>query len=166
MANQENETNTSASAPKQAPAKGQMSKGSIYLIVGVLAVALLVTLGMQIARGGLASDTPAVKITSYGEVVAALPLDTDHRQTIECDEGVNTVVVEGGTVHIEDADCAGGDCMRQGTITESGQLLVCLPHQLIVEIVPAERSQFQDPSVYTGNEQVGSGESSLDVVSR
>lgn len=149
-----NETTTTEVAERK---KGEMSKGSIFFIVGALAIALLVTLTMQILRSGEAANQLGVKVTSYGEVVAALPLETDGRQTIECADGVNTIVVEGGSVHIEDADCAGGDCMKQGSINGTGQLLVCLPHQLIVEIVPAQRNEFQTPSVYTGNEQVGAG---------
>ena len=151
--------------PSQAPGKTQRSAiGSFLVIASVLAAALVAMLVMQVVQGGDASSGPVAKVTSYGEVVAQLPLDKDSRQVVVCDEGTNTVVVEDGAVHIEDADCSGGDCMKQGAIDQPGNLLVCLPHQLIVEIVPAERAGSREPSVYTGREQVGADD--IDVVAR
>ena len=106
------------------------------------------------------------RVTSHDEVVAVLPLSQDVRHVVECEEGANTVVVQNGGVHIEDADCKGGDCMKQGVIYDQGRLLVCLPHKLIVEIVPSS-ADSSTPSVYTGEEPVGSsGASDIDVVVR
>lgn len=140
-------------------------KGSILLIAGVLLGALLGSMFMQLIRPHAAGELVA-RVTSHDEVVTVLPLSQEARQVVECEEGVNTVVVQDGGVHIEDADCKGGDCMKQGTIHDQGRLLVCLPHKLIVEIVPSD-GKTSSPSVYTGEELVGSSEApDIDAVVR
>ena len=129
-------------------------RGSIIVVAVLLAVAAAIALAVNFFQP--ASNTSLmVKVTIYGEVVDLFPLDTNLRQTYVTDDGKNTVVIQDGKVHIEDADCAGGDCMRQGEIGQTGRLLVCLPHQLIVEIVSPDGSSA--PSQYTGNEAVGDG---------
>lgn len=133
--------------------------GTIVAIVALLGIALVAFLVMQILSPPAKGEMVA-KVTVYGEVQSMMPLSKDDRQVFVTDEGTNVVVVEGGSVHIEDADCPGGDCMKQGTIDSPSQLLVCLPHQLIVEIVPSDGNTA--PSVYTGNEKVGSDD--IDVV--
>ena len=140
------------------------SRGSVVVIAVLLAVALALAVFFQLSQPP-AQGALVAKVTQDSAVVATLPLDQNTRQTFTCEEGVNTVVVEAGAVHIEDADCAGGDCMKQGTIDAQGRLLVCLPHKLIVEIVPANDDTA--PSVYTGEEVVGSSDAAgIDVVAQ
>ena len=52
--------------------------------------------------------------------------------------GANTVVVEGGSVRMDAADCPHGDCLRQRPITRPGEQIICLPHELWIEIVPED----------------------------
>lgn len=137
-------------------AKQHMRRGSLISMSVLIAFALLGWLAVQHFGAAPEGSALAAKVTQDGAVVATLPLSENARQTFTCDEGVNTVVVQDGAVHIEDADCKGGDCMKQGTIDSTGRLLVCLPHKLIVEVVPLEGEGASAPSVYTGEELVGS----------
>ncbi len=145
--------------------KHSTRKGSILLIAAVMLGALLGSMFMQLVRPHATGELVA-RVTSHDEVVAVLPLSQEARQVVECEEGANTVVVQGEGVHIENANCKGGDCMKQGTIYDQGRLLVCLPHRLIVEIVPLDGSP-DTPSVYTGEELVGSSSApDIDAVAR
>ena len=36
------------------------------------------------------------------------------------------------------ADCPDGYCIRQGKITGKGQVIVCLPHRLVLEVTGEE----------------------------
>lgn len=126
--------------------------GALVVLAAVLGVVF--ALGAGPSEGGLVA-----KVTVDGQVEATLPLNQSAREVVETDEGTNTVVVENESVHIEDADCRGHDCMKQGTISRKGQMLVCLPHKLIVEIVSTSNTA---PSAYTGSEAVGE----YDAVSR
>lgn len=133
--------------------------------MGLLLLALLGFALTQLMQAGGSGELVA-RVTSHDEVVAVMPLSQDAQYVVECEEGVNTVVVKDGGVHIEDADCKGHDCMKQGTIDSQGRLLVCLPHKLIVEIVPSDGG-INTPSVYTGEELVGSSTAAdIDIITR
>lgn len=110
-----------------------------FIIVGViLVVAIVGFAGVKLY--GAHNSADIVKITGPDGLLVELPLDEDTRYVVETDLGTNTVVVENATVHIEDADCKNHDCMDQGTITMPGQQLICLPHELVVQIVPGDSS--------------------------
>lgn len=142
--------------------------GSALVVAALLLVALVGGLFVQCSGQAGGEAALVAKVTHNSEVVAVLPLDQNTRQVIESDDGsLNTVVVQDGGVHIEDANCAGGDCMKQGTIDSVGRLLVCLPHKLIVEIEAADSSAQATPSAYTGEEAVGQEDApDIDVVTR
>jgi hypothetical protein len=126
------------------------------LIVGLLVLSLLawaVTSASGGVLAGFAGTSEAwergllVRVSSSDGRVYELPLGqgegedegqvegAEERLVIETSLGSNTVVVHEGRVFVEEADCPGGDCLRQGGISRPGQTIVCLPHRLVVEIV-------------------------------
>lgn len=52
----------------------------------------------------------------------------------------NVVSIRDGTVRMEEANCAGQECVRQGEISKSGESIICLPHQIVVEITAGHSS--------------------------
>ena len=58
-----------------------------------------------------------------------------------------TVRVENGSVRITDADCPDRYCVRMGSIDSPGQMLVCLPNQIVVRIVGTGETEV-DAVVY------------------
>lgn len=103
------------------------------IIVTVIVVVALVILGVRIQKGS--QDGNVVYVTGADGFHKTFDLDEDTRYTVTTDLGVNTIVIENGTVHIEDADCPDKLCEQQGTIDSPGQTLICLPHELVVEIL-------------------------------
>ncbi len=73
-------------------------------------------------------------VTVGGETVCRLPLRTDITETVTTKGGFNTVVIQKGACYISSADCRDGICIHRGRISKTGESIVCLPHQLIVEI--------------------------------
>lgn len=72
-----------------------------------------------------------------GKFYKNIPLSSSNvEQTfiIETDHGNNTVVVKGDTIQIIEADCHDDLCVKQGIISKIGQSIICLPHELIIEI--------------------------------
>ena len=49
-------------------------------------------------------------------------------------KGTNKILIRDNTVKIIDADCKDELCIKQGEISKVSQTLVCLPHELIIEI--------------------------------
>ena len=94
---------------------------------------------------GLRSETAAhVEVTVGAAPAVVLPLEHDGSYPIG---GHLTVVIESGSVRIEDADCPDRFCVRMGAIRSPGQMLVCLPNQIVVRIVGTGETEV-DALVY------------------
>lgn len=102
--------------------------GMVLLIAGILALAL---------RLPKTESENTLKITVDGETYGTYSLAQDQTVKIETDHGTNTLVIENGSVHMEEADCPDGYCKRQGTISRVNETIVCLPHKLVVEVESA-----------------------------
>ena len=64
-----------------------------------------------------------------------LSLSEDSTTTVKTSLGTNVVEVRDSAVFVSSADCDNHDCMRQGSIDAPGRQIICLPHQLWIEIV-------------------------------
>lgn len=60
--------------------------------------------------------------------------ETETYEYVSEDGHRNVIVREGTEVKMIDASCPDQLCVRQGTITDAGETIVCLPHRLIVEV--------------------------------
>ena len=92
---------------------------------GILALCLLLT--------GRSGGEVQVRVT--GEIVGTYQLNKDQTITIEGVGGSNLLVIENGTAAITEADCPDALCVNKGKISRAGQSIVCLPHQVVVEVV-------------------------------
>lgn len=77
-----------------------------------------------------------------GETVAVLPLNVDAELALQPGKGfagdsdsANTVAVEDGRVCVSYADCPDRVCVRTGWVRYDGEMIVCLPHRLIVTVI-------------------------------
>ena len=105
-------------------------KKDFILIISVLLLAVAL-LGIQKAYG---SSGNTVTVTVNHKVYGTFSLDQDKTIQIKNEYGMNIVRIQNHEVWMEEADCPDGYCMEQGHISHSHQILVCLPHKLVVEI--------------------------------
>lgn len=75
-----------------------------------------------------------VVITVDGKEYGAYPINIDKKIDVKTDLGHNVVVIEGGKVYIEEADCPDGYCINQGKTDSASKSLICLPHKLVVSV--------------------------------
>lgn len=52
----------------------------------------------------------------------------------EADGGYNLIEISGKRIRIKEADCGDLICVQRGWISKKGETIVCLPHQLVIEI--------------------------------
>lgn len=84
----------------------------------------------------LRSPGGTVQVRVAGAVTAGYPLDVDASYTITgANGGTNLLVIEDRAARIEEASCPDGVCVHTGRIRRNGQSIVCLPNQVVVEIV-------------------------------
>lgn len=115
-----------------------MPKKKDFVLIGVLLVIALIGLGVThlLQRQSGASVT----ITVAGKTYGTYPLNQSKVIEISDDLGYNKVVIENGSVHMEDADCPDQYCVEHAAIHASHETIICLPHELVVEITGGEVS--------------------------
>ena len=65
-----------------------------------------------------------------GKITATLPLKENTILTLDKIK----IVVNGGKVWVEDADCPDKICEKTGKIYKKGQAIVCLPNKIVVRV--------------------------------
>jgi hypothetical protein len=82
-------------------------------------------------------DNRYVKISIDGELYKTYSLDgtLDKKITIDTDNGSNVIHIEEGLVYMEESTCPDKTCIKQGVIEKPGEIIVCLPNKVIVEII-------------------------------
>ncbi|MBQ9370138.1 MAG: NusG domain II-containing protein [Clostridia bacterium] len=95
----------------------------IVLVLALLAAALYMILAPTQGR--------SAEIYVDGTLVATVRLD--HQERIDL-LGL-TVVVEEGSIHVEDADCPDKICERMGKISKAGETIICLPNRVVIKIL-------------------------------
>lgn len=83
-----------------------------------------------------------VQITVAGEVTERLPLSEDTVYQIEGVGGTNTLMIVDGEVKMTDADCPDALCVRAHGIRHTGEQIICLPHQVICEVIGDEPQEL------------------------
>ena len=118
-----------------------MKKKDIILGIGIITVALLMLLFMQINRG---EEGDRIQVTLDGKVYGTYSLEKD--QVIEIEEGsfYNKICVEDGKAYMEEANCPDGYCEEQGKISRHTQTIVCLPHKLVVEVLESDNGKKEN----------------------
>jgi len=107
-------------------------KKDIILIGAFVAAGLIIGLILLLTgRQGL-----YVQVRVSGEVIETFDLNTETEYEIKgADGGKNLLIIKDHAAWIEEADCPDGLCKNMGKISLSGQSVICLPHEVVVEIV-------------------------------
>lgn len=84
----------------------------------------------------------AVAVLSIdGKEQGGYRLDIDARIEIDNEYGQNTVVITDGRIYVECADCKDQICVEHAPIGCAHELIVCLPHRLVIEIKGGKEAQ-------------------------
>jgi len=110
---------------------GFIKKADILLLVLLLALGVL---SIVLTRTDNLSK-PQVEISIDGKVYKTVSLEKDQEITIDNEYGKNVVVIKDSKVYVKEANCAGGDCIEMNPISRGGQMIMCLPHKLLISIV-------------------------------
>ncbi|MEL7569986.1 MAG: NusG domain II-containing protein [Eubacteriaceae bacterium] len=113
-----------------------MKKGDKLIIIIVAAVALI-ALGITLITASDANNK-VVSITVDQKPYMTLPLNKDTTVTVSTQYGSNTVEVKDGSVKVISADCPDKICVHTKAAYKVGDIIVCLPHRLIITIEKAD----------------------------
>lgn len=115
-----------------------MKPGDLIIIVLLVFLSFLPVILFSMDSASSNAEHNTALISANGEVLHEMALmDDGETETYEhIDEAGhrNIIVREGTEVYMIDASCADQLCVRQGTISQNGETIVCLPHRVVVEV--------------------------------
>ena len=103
----------------------------VAAIVALLAVAVALWFYLPKTQSGELT----VVISTGGEEAERVKLNNFTETTVTHNGYTLRITADGSGVRVADSDCPTQDCVHTGTITRAGQSIVCLPHQVVVEVV-------------------------------
>lgn len=114
-----------------------IGKREIVLLAAVagIVIAGFLTTHFLFSSPGAVVEVAVVDEQSQKTILKTFSLTENTSYTIVTDAGTNQLVIQDGAVWISEADCPNQDCVRKGKISQSGELLVCLPHRVTVSIL-------------------------------
>jgi len=102
---------------------------SDVLIVGLLLLAAVISAFFTFSR-----DVGTTCTVRYGSCSETFSLREDRVIPVLSNGHSLTVVIENGAVSVTDSDCPDGVCVNSGTISRTGQAIVCVPAEVTVRI--------------------------------
>ena len=111
-------------------------KPNLWDILVVLAVVALAAASALTVWPGRDSGSLTAVVTADGEELDRFaPADLAAGPRTYTHNGYTlTVTAEGGGLRVAEADCPTQDCVHTGTITHSGQSIVCLPARIVIQL--------------------------------
>ena len=113
-------------------------KPNFWDVIVVLAVIALAALSaMTVWRGGTETGALTAVVTADGqEIDRFAPADLlDAPRTYSYNGVTLTVAAEDGNgLRVSSSDCPTQDCVHTGTISRSGQSIVCLPARIVIQL--------------------------------
>lgn len=107
------------------------------VLLAALALAAAACAAFLFLRPG-GEERPVARVTLAGEVLAEIDLSAvEEPYSFTAEDGTggtNTVLVEPGRIRVSEANCPDHICVAQGFISDGTVPIVCLPHQLMIEI--------------------------------
>lgn len=102
----------------------------------LLAAALLVAAGLMALVPRNSGNL--VVVTVEQQEYAVLPLQEDARLVIDSGQGAqNVLVIQNGSACVESANCENQLCVRSTAISREGEMIVCLPHKVVITVEKA-----------------------------
>ena len=106
-----------------------MKKAEVFILTAVLLAAVVFLIVLRNQKNG----HMAVLYADRKEI-GRYTLDDDRIIPVMLEDGYNLVVISGGEVLVEEADCNNQICVNTPPIGQVGETIVCLPHRFYVII--------------------------------
>ena len=110
----------------------KMSFWDIVVIAAICIAALLIALIPLFAQ----NEGSFVKVTAgLSAESVLLPLEEDGLHTFESNGHALTIEIKEGSVSVIDATCPDRVCISSGRISRGGEIIVCVPSMITIEIL-------------------------------
>ena len=137
--------------------KKYIRKADIILFIVLVVIGLAASAALSMSRTEAGKNAKVI-IESNGKAYAEYSLYTDTTVTVPAPKQIsldapeagddesasarydyyNVVTIKGGEVSVTEASCKNQVCVKHGSISHTGETIVCLPNRLVVRIVDPE----------------------------
>jgi hypothetical protein len=114
-------------------------RGRDLVLIGA---ALLLAAACFFAVRAFRGTGAAVRVSVEGETVGEYPLSEDAEIRIPAGDGYNLLVIRDGAARITEADCPRRLCMAHRPVSRAGEVIVCLPHRVTVEVLGGRAGEY------------------------
>ena len=108
----------------------------LVLLIGILVVALLGSIGVQILS---LKEAERIQVSVDGQMFGVYSLHEDQEIKIH---DTNYLIIKDGVADMIEADCPDQLCVNQKEISKTGETIVCLPNKVIVEVKGADSGEL------------------------
>ncbi|MDL2310832.1 NusG domain II-containing protein [Peptostreptococcaceae bacterium OttesenSCG-928-C18] len=125
-----------------------IKKGDILVVTIIFAVAIILFAIIQ--KSNFDNKNKYLSIQVNGKEIKKILMDnnTNKKYPIETEFGKNLVEIKGKKVHVLEANCPDKIDVKQGYIENIGEMIVCIPNRLIIQIKDSEKSTELDAINY------------------
>lgn len=115
------------------PVHQRLTRGDIVLIAGLL---ILVLASLPWAHSMIARAEGAMaRIEVDGREFATVPLHQEQRLMVPGPLGTTEVVIQDHEAFVRASPCRAKICVKMGTVSQAGQMVVCVPNKVSVRIL-------------------------------
>lgn len=112
-----------------------ITPGDVILVVTIIAVAIFSLISIAASK----KAGQFVRIEVAGSPKQQYDLWHNQKITVIGPRGKTIIQIDGGTVQVTYSDCPDQLCVRTGKIRHIGEMIVCVPNQVVVKIEGARR---------------------------
>ena len=118
---------------KSRSAQRRLAKADLVLLAVLLLFGVLAFFAVRMLTQKNGTD---VEVLLHGEIYGTYPLSEEQKIPVHQNGTVtNTLQIADGTVKMIQADCPDKLCVHQNAIAGQGETIVCLPNQVVVQIL-------------------------------
>ena len=103
---------------------------------------LLIALCLFLVFGKTKKEGSYVQVKQNNKITGVYPLDKDASYEFSNFFGSNTLVIKEGKAYVINSNCPDKTCEHMGKIYRNGEMIICLPHELIIEVINSKEVNY------------------------
>lgn len=115
-----------------------MKKGDKIVAILIIFLVLISGIGTLMYKQHVKSTHNFAVIKLNGKIIQTIDLNAVKSQKewkiYNKSGSYNLIEILPGKIRIKDSNCTNKICVKEGWISQAGQILVCLPHNLIISV--------------------------------
>ena len=126
-----------------------MKKADKYILLVISVLLILSITGIYIFKTYFSKPGSIAIISIDGNPVYEVDLskvNTPYEHMVQTANGYNNIYIEKGQIKVIDANCPDKLCIKTGALSHTGDIAVCLPHGLLIEITEGETGDIDSLS--------------------